>query len=46
VEMKAIIRDTVNPGRGLYMELLPDEFDKRGVGVAMTANDLVSEGDG
>jgi predicted secreted protein len=42
-EANAIVRDTATAGRGLYIELLQQELDKRRVLIPLAAHDLIGE---
>ena len=44
--MTAIVRDTSTPGRGLYIEALQRQLDRRGLEVPYLAHDLLAELDG
>jgi uncharacterized protein YbbK (DUF523 family) len=45
-DMNRIVTGAVAPGRGLYIKLLQQELDKRGLSVRFTAHDLIDELEG
>jgi hypothetical protein len=45
-DVNLIVRSTVTPGQGLYIDLLRREMAKRGVSVPLMAHDLIDELDG